>query len=571
MSGARPTGKRARFGAFVLISGTALGCVMPAVAQDTMALRGPVAEADINNDLLRTPLAGRPSPLAPPREQQQPSGIPSPRYEPHSEGAVADDGQGSGSEETLFPDARPDDAFADEPAPQSARPPTTARGRAEQLRAEPIDQPASQALEHGSRAGIDDTPTGTVRVDTIDRAVDLRIDPGAGRAQAIERIERQEGEDPYAPLGLRLGTFTLRPSVETGLTSTSNADYSPVPESAVLSETTLRLNAVSDWSRHSATFNAFGTLRESISGAELDEKSAGFDGALGLDLGYDYRAVASLGYLVAPESASSPVTIVGTVDRPIRQTLLGSLGLEKDLGRLRFSVTGRAERDWYGDAELSTGGTISQEDRDSTLGTLVLRGGYELSPALTPFAEFEVGRRNYELETDSNGFQRSTNRLGARAGVALDISEKVTGEISAGWIEERFDDPRLAPVSGPTVDADLAWSPMRGTIVGLSAATTVEGATSVDESGSMLYATRLDVEREMRADLTGNIAFAAAYRDYTGIGGNDLTLSAEAGLTYWLNRYVGLTTRARHERQTSTIPGRGYEANSIFLGMRLQR
>jgi hypothetical protein len=569
MAGAQPRGKRAKFGAFVLISGVALGCVEPVLAQD--ALRGSVAEADVANDLLRTPLADRPSPLAPPKQQQSPSGIPSPQYEPRSEGAVADDGRISTAEGSLFPEERPDDAFADDPAPQSTRPPTTARGRAEQLRAEPVDQPESQAPEAASLAEIDDTPTGTVRVDTIDRAVDLRIDPGAGRAQAIERIERQEGEAAYAPLGLRLGTFTVRPSLESGLTWTSNANYSPESEAALLSETTLRLNAVSDWSRHSATFNAFGTLRESVSGAAVDEKSAGFDGTLGLDLGYDYRAAVSLGYLIAPESASSPVAIEGTVERPIRQTLLGSLGLEKDLGRLRFAVTGKAERDWYGDAELSTGGTISQQDRDSTLGTLVLRGGYEVSPALTPFAELEVGRRHYELETDVNGFQRSTNRLGARAGVALDLSEKVTGEMSAGWIEERFDDPRLVPVSGPTVDADLAWSPMRGTIVGLSAATTVEGATAIDESGSMLYAARLDVQREMRANLTGNIAFGAAYRDYTGIGGHDLTLSAEAGLTYWLNRYVGLTTRARHERQTSTIPGRGYDANSIFVGMKLQR
>ncbi|HWK64855.1 MAG TPA: outer membrane beta-barrel protein [Rhizobiaceae bacterium] len=545
---------------------------MPAIAQDTMALRGSVTETDINNDLLRSPLAGHRSPLAPRQPpQQQSAGIPSPQYEPRSEGAVADDGGSSGREESLFPDAQPDDAFADEPAPLPTRPPTTARGRAEQLRAEPIDQPTTPELDPESTIEIDDTPPGTVRVDTIDRAVDLRLDPGAGRAQAIERIARQDGEAPYAPLGLRLGTFTVRPSLETGLTGTSNADFSPVPESAVLSETTLRLNAISDWSRHSASFNAFGTLRESVSGAELDEKSAGFDGALELDLGYDYRALASLGYVIAPESASSPATIVETVGRPIRQTLLGSLGLEKDLGRLRFAVTGRAERDWYGDAELPTGGTISQQDRDSTLGTLVLRGGYELSPALTPFAEVEVGRRDYQLETDSNGFQRSTNRLGARAGVAVDINEKLEGEISAGWIEERFDDPRLVPVSGPTIDADLAWSPIRGTIVGLSAATTVESATAVDESGSLLYAARLDVQREMRANLTGNIAFGAAYRDYAGIGGHDLTLGAEAGLTYWLNRYVGLTTRARHERQTSTIPGRGYEANSIFLGMRLQR
>lgn len=565
MSAVRRTAKRARIGAVVLIAGTSsLGCATLAIAQDNLALRGSVGESGIDAGNVRQQLADQPSPLAP--RPQQSTGIPSPQYQPQSQGAVRD-------EESRAPGSS---IFQDDSATLAddvdiSRPPTTARERSEQLRAGAMDQALSEDGAQASRPPADDTPGGAVRVDTIDRAIDLRIDPGAGRAQAIERIERTSGESPYSPLGLRLGTFTVMPSLESGLTWTSNANNTPVPESALLSETTLRLNAISDWSQHSATFNAFGTVRESISGAALDEKSAGFDAALRLDLGHDYRAIASLGYLTAPESASSPVSLVGTIDRPIRQTLLGSLGLEKDLGRLRFAITGRAERDWYGDAELPNGGTISQEDRDSTLGTLVLRGGYELSPALSPFAEVEVGRRNYALETDSNGFERSTNRFGARAGLALDISEKLVGEISAGWIEERFDDPRLAPISGPTIDADLAWSPIRGTIVGLSAATTVEAATVVDESGSMLYAARLDLQREMRANLTANVAFGAAYRDYTGLDGHDLILSAEAGMTYWLNRYVGVTTRARHERQTSTFAGRDYETNSVFLGMRLQR
>lgn len=565
MSAVRRTAKRARIGAVVLIAGTSsFGCATLAIAQDNPALRGSVSESGIDVGNVRQPLADRPSPLAP--RTQQATGIPSPQYQPRSQGAVPD-GESRAPGTSIFQDDN--EPLADDV--DISRPPSTARERSEQLRAGPIDQGLSEDGTQASRPAADDTPAGAVRVDTIDRAIDMRIDPGAGRARAIEQIERTSDESPYSPLGLRLGTFTVMPSVESGLTWTSNANSTPVPEGALLSETTLRLNAISDWSQHSATFNAFGTVRESISGAALDEKSAGFDAALRLDLGHDYRAIASLGYLTAPESASSPVSLVGTIDRPIRQTLLGSLGLEKDLGRLRFAVTGRAERDWYGDADLSTGGTISQEDRDSTLGTLVLRGGYELSPALSPFAEVEVGRRNYVLETDSNGFERSTNRFGARAGVALDISEKVVGEISAGWIEERFDDPRLAPISGPTVDADLAWSPIRGTIVGLSAATTVEAATAVDESGSLLYAARLDLQREMHANLTANVAFGAAYRDYTGLDGHDVMLSAEAGMTYWLNRYVGVTTRARHERQTSTIVGRDYETNSIFLGMRLQR
>ena len=53
--------------------------------------------------------------------------------------------------------------------------------------------------------------------------------------------------------------------------------------------------------------------------------------------------------------------------------------------------------------------------------------------------------------------------------------------------------------------------------------------------------------------------------------GHDLILSAEAGLTWWLNRYAGLTGRVRHETLKSNLPDRDSETNSVFLGVKLQR
>ena len=131
-----------------------------------------------------------------------------------------------------------------------------------------------------------------------------------------------------------------------------------------------------------------------------------------------------------PSFGSAWPAIVGTLSQPLRQTIDGSLGIEKELGKARFAITGAVERDLYGDAKLSSGGTVSQKDRDSTLYTATLRGGYEISPAITPFAELEVGRRVYDLRFDSTAdhYERSANRLGARAGLALDLGEKLNGE-----------------------------------------------------------------------------------------------------------------------------------------------
>ena len=60
------------------------------------------------------------------------------------------------------------------------------------------------------------------------------------------------------------------------------------------------------------------------------------------------------------------------------------------------------------------------------------------------------------------------HRLGARAGVKVDMGEKLAGEFSAGWLREAIDDNRLEANSGASVNADLKWSPERGTIIGLS-------------------------------------------------------------------------------------------------------
>ena len=305
----------------------------------------------------------------------------------------------------------------------------------------------------------------------------------------------------------------MLPSLESGLTWSSNANSSFGGEPALLSESTLRLNAISDWASDKATIDAFVNFRKTISGEEIDETRAGVKGAFEHELGGDWTALGAIGYEIGPELASSPDAIQGTLDQPIEQTFEGSLGVEKDVGKLQLRLTGNVEREVFGDAELSTGGTVSQEDRNSTLVAGVLRTGYEISPALTPFIELEYGHRFYDLDVDSNGFDRAATRSGARAGLELDLGEKFSGELSAGWINEDLADPRLASVSGPSVGADLNWSPVRGTIVGLNALTTVEGATSANESGSILYASELTVERQLRANLTAELGFAAGLRD----------------------------------------------------------
>ncbi len=58
---------------------------------------------------------------------------------------------------------------------------------------------------------------------TVDEELDLTVDPGAERVGAIEALDRAPDEDPYAALGIRAGSFILKPSLETGIGWNSNS------------------------------------------------------------------------------------------------------------------------------------------------------------------------------------------------------------------------------------------------------------------------------------------------------------------------------------------------------------
>jgi hypothetical protein len=516
------TGTRRGLGVFeVILAACAAGLAMAgaAGAQDAVGLRGglPVENAD--------PTSGSGTPAA---------------YVPFSPGATPDEPDADGS-------ALGGEGLATEEQQAETRP------------AAAIDQET------------DGTTTGTVRQPPVGPVENQLLGPGAERAQAIEGLDRPVEEDPYEAIGIRWGSFVLKPTLESGITATSNADSSADGSEAVLSETTLRLNAASDWSSHTASIDAYGTFRKTLSGEDVDDFEGGADAEMELELGKEYRVRGTFNYSLTPESAASPVVVPDTVEEPYTQTVGGTLGLEKDVGKARFGITGGISNDSYGDADLEGGGTLSQKDRDATLYTLALRAGYEISPMLTPFVETEFGRNLYEQEIDSAGYRRSSDQYAVRGGLELDLGEKLSGEIAAGWITEDFDDERLETLSTPTFEADLNWSPVRGTDVQLGGSTVLEGTTTPGESGSVLYSTTLAVEREMRANLTGTAMVGAGYRNYSQSDGYDLILNAEASLTWWLNRYAGVVGRVEHETVSSNLPDRDSETNSVFIGLKLQR
>ncbi|MCB1385203.1 MAG: outer membrane beta-barrel protein [Nitratireductor sp.] len=462
---------------------------------------------------------------------------------------------GSGDQETSLAAGAPGSQDRDTADPLSqltdAEPVPVPLSRQTQGRAQ-REQPAAQVT--------DPLATGTPSTRSNTREPKLQ--------DGFSRVAEQ---DPFAAIGLRVGSWIAVSTLEQTVGVSSNIDGAAMGEAGAFSRTDATYSLTSDGSRHSAAIRADASFQRNFGGGEETIPTASVEGNLNLDLVDGVAAQLGARYGYATESASSNAITDAASGRTGVHTFSANAGLARTDRRLQFTLRGSAERTLYDDIELEGGGTASQADRNNTLYTATARIGYEVSPAITPFVEGEIGRRLHDEKTDRNGEQRDSAILAARGGVELDFGEKLGGEIAAGYRVEDFADPGLDTLAGLTIDGNLDWSPERGTTVNLNAATDFSGATTAGSSGSMVMTAGAGIERKVNDRLTLTTRGSVAHTTATSSNAAQTLYTASTGFTYWLNRFMALTGTAEYENQQSFDRAQTYDAASIRAGVKFQR
>jgi len=255
-------------------------------------------------------------------------------------------------------------------------------------------------------------------------------------------------------------------------------------------------------------------------------------------------------------------------DRPDILTFSAGAEVERQFGRLTAGIDTSVNRQTRSQPDL--GLDVEQLDESYTTYTTALRAGYEISPAIKPFAEGSLGLRTFDDEVDLAGIERDSTIQALRTGLEFDLGEKFLGEIAAGYAWNVPDADQLDTTGSPTIDARIAWSPQRGTDLVFTAQTSFDPDT--DNSGtSTLYEGGLALRHRLthRTDLTASLS--AAYRDSDIEADKESSYAAEAGFLYWLNRTLAFTGLVRHEALNGETAGDDYTAETIKLGLRLQR
>ena len=291
-------------------------------------------------------------------------------------------------------------------------------------------------------------------------AVPDRLDGASLQPAPQRRLSRVE-PDPFAPFGIRAGAVLLQPALELWGGFNSNPSGVPGGKDSSVYLFSPELLARSDWSRHELTANlrgsytTFGNESRFVPALYRPNADARINGRI--DVTSRTRIDLEGRFLLGTDAPNSPNLQAGLARLPVFTTLGGTLGASERLNRFEVGLKGSLDRVSFQNSLLTDGSVSSNADRAYNQYGAQLRSAYELTPGIKPFASFDADRRVHDLQFDSSGFERSSYATTPRLGSSFELSRKLNGEISIGYVTRSYDDPRLSTVRGVAFDGSLVW------------------------------------------------------------------------------------------------------------------
>ncbi len=393
---------------------------------------------------------------------------------------------------------------------------------------------------------------------------DLRDDAKEEDADNLTSILRphvatEDEENPYAPVGYKIGSFKLTPSITSETVYSDNVRQS---QSNRMSDIALVLRPAvlleSDWSQHFVSIDLRGsTSREMHLGDENNRE-------LNLNLfgRYDIREGTSLegeaAYELGKIPHSDPNLLAGATLRPSTTTATLGAAINHKINRLALRLHGTVADNDQGDT-----GSGPVKFRDGTVDT---RAAYELSPSLTLVGTAKrVGRAYYDV----SGVDGVANE--ARVGLETDPSAKLSGVFSVGMAHVNSSDPAADGAGGLVGNADVIWLPSALTTLSFSASSDLGLTDAVGATAIRTDKVGLNVKHEFRRWLSLMLGVSETRRTYPGLDLSERERSAHIGLEYDLNRNVALTGDLKRTTLASTDVSKQYAEDQVVVGVRLQK
>ena len=225
-------------------------------------------------------------------------------------------------------------------------------------------------------------------------------------------------------------------------------------------------------------------------------------------------------------------------------------GIATAFGPFRLRAGATFDRFDYLDAQSTTGATIDNDDRRYDQSSVGARLAYALNPVYALFLQYATDRRRYDELIDGTSFNRDSDGYRVAAGVQFNRpAERLSGELLAGRMKQRFDHEGFADIEKPYFGALLSWRPTpQVRITGFVDRTLEETTVSEDgryASASLDTTYGLEIERELSNRLSVFADVSTTRSDYQAFERRDRVIDAGAGVRYYVEPtlFVGADLR----------------------------
>ncbi|MDQ0446872.1 outer membrane beta-barrel protein [Methylobacterium aerolatum] len=386
-------------------------------------------------------------------------------------------------------------------------------------------------------------------------------------------VSRPIPADPaYAPIGFKLGSFTVLPSFTQGIGYDSNPDQTTrqFAKGSVAFRTEATVDFRSDWSSSSLDGSLRGAYFETPQNEMASRPSADGIVNLRIDATRDLQFTAQGRAILDTQRTSSPnLQAVTATGRPQIALYGGTVGATQSFNRLSVTVAGSVDRSEFEDARLSNGSVIRQSDRNLNQYALRLRTAYEVTPDFAPFVDVIADTRVYDQRVDIFGVRRDSDGLSLLGGARVGFGRTLTGEVSAGVQHRDYVDRTLRNIDAPLINATLSWAATPLTTIRLNAATGVTETTIPGSSGVLTQVGTLEVQHDLFRNLSIVLGGSVLHNEYKNSPIREDGFSTTARLDYRFTRWLTLRAAYIFQEVHSTSSGSSFRDNTVLVGMRV--
>ncbi len=377
------------------------------------------------------------------------------------------------------------------------------------------------------------------------------------------------GYDPFAPLGTRIGSFTLFSGVDTDGDYNSNLFASPEPLGDTSLEVRPAARLVSNWGTHALELRGSGDVSFHDKYPSEDDRAYLLEGLGRIDVTRFTNLQGFIGQEFAQESRSAiNATSAGT--RPNITVDRARAAFNHRFNRLTVQLRGAVVDTRYG-SDVLNGMVQSNADRDYTLNEEAVRPKWEFNPNLFLFGDVAVNNRNYSIAAFTDGINRTSSGQRYRLGVSFgDTSQVLRGDVSLGYGRQTPNSPQLEVIDGLLFDANLTWRVSGVTTLLLTASTDVAETTTVDSGGVLEHQYGGQLRHNFTTNLLGSAGVSYYTRNFVGGGLFENQFTAATGLEYFLNRHAVLFGRYQHTAFNTTSFDGNWTGEEVQLGVRLR-